>query len=377
MTLPRERNAGHPLLVGLLKMLAALLGQIGGLLSAAVLVEVVFAWPGMGRTLVHAVTARDYPVLVVALAAYPILVLIGRLLAELLRWIERLMQPPVMDHDSTEGLPPDRWRRAARTIWTVTGLALLLLPLLLGAIGLTVSEDAALQTEMGASLAPPSVEHPFGTDQLGRDILARTLRGGSVSLGITVLATGIVFFPSLLGGALVGFLTSRRTWWSESLADLLLLPADILLFIPAIPTAIVTAVMFFGDERSGLTGLTAATAIALLPRAVRVYQPLWTAVPEQRKWLRVVLAGPGAIILGSLFAAFGIVVALDFLGVGVVPPTPSLGFEVQQLFRSLTESPAALYVIAILWVCSFALYTAADALVGFFWTKEALVHLNE
>jgi ABC-type dipeptide/oligopeptide/nickel transport system permease subunit len=120
-----------------------------------------------------------------------------------------------------------------------------------------------------------------------------------------------------------------------------------------------------------------AVAIILLPRAVRIYQPLWTAVPGQRKWLRIVIAGPGVILLGSLFAAFGFVVALDFLGVGTIPPTPSLGLEVQQLIRYLTQSPAALYVIVVIWACSFTFYTAADALVGFFWTKEALVHLNE
>jgi len=46
------------------------------------------------------------------------------------------------------------------------------------------------------------------------------------------LAAVIILLPSLLGGALTGFLASRRVWLAESLADLLLLPADALLFIP-------------------------------------------------------------------------------------------------------------------------------------------------
>ena len=345
-----------------------LLGQIGGLISAAVLVETVFAWPGVGRAATDAAMSRDYPLLVGVIGACAGLILAGRLAAELFRWLERLMRLPA----STQ-LEPSSWRKTARVIWVVVALALLLAPLALAIAGLTVGPDAATKVDSRAMGQPPSASHPWGTDRLGRDLQARVFRGGLTTLGVVVLAAVIILLPSLLGGALTGFLASRRVWWAESLADFLLLPADALLFIPAVLAGIVM-VMLLGPS----AGVGLAVAVALLPRAVRVYQTLWTAAPEQRKRLALTLAGPGVLLLGGLFAGFGLVTALDLVGWGVQPPLPTLGGMVGEATRLLTVRPEGALAPGIaIWVCAFAFYTAADALVGFFYSKEALARLNE
>jgi len=375
VTLPREHRGIRLWLAGLFKGLGVCLGQTGGLLGAAVLVEGVFSWPGIGRLALDAAMRQDYPVLLGILSVYAGMILVGRLAAELFRWLERLVHVPVLDQPVTP-----RGRRAHR-IWMVIALALLLIPLGFAAAGLTVDPGALAQTDAGARGEPPSADHPWGTDMLGRDLQARVLRGAAVTLGTAALVAVTVLLPGGLIGALVGLLASCRTWWAESVADLLLLPADVLLFIPAVPGAM--AMMLLLPRAAGTLRATGAwlglvCALVLLPRAVRMYQTLWTTAPEQRRGLALGLAGPGVLLLGTLFAGLGLVTALDFLGLGVQPPIPSLGNVLGEALRLLPVSPPALLAGgAVLGACAFACFTAADALVGLFSSKEPLARLNE
>ena len=374
-TLPREHKGCRLWLAGLFKGLGVCLGQTGGLLGAAVLVEGVFSWPGIGRLALEAALRQDYPVLLGVLSAYAGMILVGRLAAELFRWLERLVHVPALDQ------PVTPWRRTAHRVWTIIALALLLIPLGLAAAGLTTDPDVALQADPGARGEPPSADHPWGTDVLGRDLQARVLRGAAATLGTAALVAVRVLLPGGLIGALVGFLASRRTWWAESVADLLLLPADVLLFIPAVPGAMAMMMLLpraAGTLRATWAWLGLVCALVLLPRAVRMYQVLWTAAPEQRRGLALGLAGPGVLLLGTLFAGLGLVAALDFLGLGVQPPTPSLGGVLSEALRLLPVSPHVLLAGgAVLGACAFACFTAADALVGPFSSKEPLARLNE
>ena len=370
VTLPRERTGICTWLTGLFKGLGALVGQIGGLLSGVVLVEVVFAWPGIGRLLLEAMMRRDFPVVLGILTALATLILVGRLVAELFRWLERLVNSP--DVSASPG--PATWRKTARRVWVVAALALLLIPLAVAVSGLAVGPDAAVEIDFDARNSPPSADHAWGADELGRDTRARVLRGGLVTLAVATGAAAIMLLPGGLGGALTGFLASRRQLWSESAADLLLLPADGLLFIPAVPGAIVIAVLL----GPGLGTAMLAVVIVLLPRAVRVFQTLWTAAPEARSKLTLGLGGLGGGFLGLLFAAFCLVAALGFLGLGVQPPQPSLGLVLMDASQMMFSRPEAMFPAAIvLWLCAFACYTAADALISFFHSKEVMVRLNE
>jgi peptide/nickel transport system permease protein len=370
VTLFRESADRRPWLRGLFKGLGVLLGQTGGLLSAAVLVEMVFAWPGIGRVAFRALMERDFPVLLGSVNVYVVLVLVGRLGAELFRWLERLVRVP-------PPLPPGPapWRKTARRVWVVLALALLLVPLVVAVLGLAVSSDATTETDLGSVGQPPSSEHPWGTDRLGRDVRARVLRGGLVTVGASVGVALVVVILAGPGGALTGFLASRRALWSESLADLLLFPADVFLFFPPILAGCLIVAL---SAQPSLAVALFAVVIVLVPRAVRLYQALWPAAPEQGRGLMLGLVGLGVLFLGSLFGSLGLFSALDFLGLGAPPPLPSLGGLMRDgmmmLGRGSSEAvPAGL----VLWACAFALYTATDALVGFFYTKDAMARLNE
>src|SRR5262245_43173434 len=96
-----------------------------------------------------------------------------------------------------------RFRRHRLAMFGVVVIAILVVAALLG------SEPAALTPNLRNSNKPPSLEHLFGTDRTGRDVLARTLVGGRVSLSVGLVA---VLFSTLIGttlGALAGY---RRGW---------------------------------------------------------------------------------------------------------------------------------------------------------------------
>jgi len=375
ITLFQAPSSGRVWLARLFKLLGVLLGQIGGWLTASIVVEMVFAWPGLGRLIFDSAITRDYPVLLGVLGAYAGIILGWRLAAELFRWLERLLQVRLPDIRPQVAKSP--WRKTARRVWVVVTLLLLIAPLGLGVAGLTAGSTNALDTDVKARNAPPSSDHPWGTDSLGRDLQARVLRGGLTTLGITALAAIIALIPALAGGALTGFLASRGKLWSESLADLLLLPADVLMFLPALAGVMVIMLSLF-PEGEGWLWLALGVAGVLIPRALRFYQTLWMAEPKPRRWLLLSLVGAAALLLGMMFAGFGLITSVDFLGLGIQPPQPSLGNVLTDQRMYLTTQPAGLFAAGYtLWLCAVAFYMSADALVGYFYSKEPLARLNE
>lgn len=376
MTLP-GRPTGRRWLIGLFKWPGATLGQIGGVLSALVLVETVFSWPGIGRLFFQAAMTSDTALLSGVLFVLTIIILVGRWLAEGFRWLERIFELPAGEPQ------PTPWRRTARKVYVIAALALLLIPLGFALAGLATPYDSAIRRDMQAIKDPgPSADHPWGTDRLGRDLRALTLRGSLTSLGAAGVAAAIILIPSGLAGALTGWLASRRRFWSDSVADALLLPADALLFIPAAAVAIAVGLRLREPlSKAGASSwilVAVIAAIVLLPRAFRVYQDLWRAAPGRDKVLILGLAGTGALLLSTLFASFGLIAAVDFVGFGTVPPIPSLGTAMGLNYSAMRAYPAQILAPGlILWTCALALYTAADALIGYFRSKEVMARLNE
>jgi peptide/nickel transport system permease protein len=371
VTLPGQTGGIRLWLGGLCHLLGALLGQISGWLGALLLVELVFAWPGTGRLFYEALVRVDPPLLLGILNTWALVILIVRLVSEVFRWGARLL----LGEAPAEMLPLPRQRKAARLVWVIITLLLLLVPLGLAVAGLTVSAERANETAIGERMQPPSTEHPLGTDAIGRDLLARLLRGATSLVGNAIAAALLVFILAGIGGALTGFLASRRTWKMEALADLFLLPADILLFIPAIALLGVWLTSSISNEQGGGLLLILAVALVLTPRAMRTFQALWLATPRLS---RVLTAGLGALFLAAFYGAIPLILGLDFIGLGARPPAATLGGIIAEAMQRMLVENTGLWIACLaVGICALALYTAADALVGFFNSKDALLHLNE
>lgn len=98
------------------------------------------------------------------------------------------------------------WRRLRRHRMAMFGFALLFGVLLYVTVGsLVFSEEYANHNDLTIRLQPPSAEHPFGTDVIGRDILARTIYGGQISILVAILAVTIAMVIGILVGAFSGY----------------------------------------------------------------------------------------------------------------------------------------------------------------------------
>lgn len=189
-----------------------------------------------------------------------------------------------------------------------------------------------LATTPRDAFLPPSRAYPFGTDDLGRDLLSRTIYGARVSLG-TALA---VVVAAAAIGVPIGLIAGYR----EGLADSLLMRAiDVVLAFPAILLAMgLIAVIGTGWVNGALAvTIVSIPAFARLARAsvmqekVREYvvaaRTIGAGTP--RILFRTILPNClGPLLVQAAFVATWAILleaSLSFLGLGVSPPTPSWG----------------------------------------------------
>ncbi|MGQ0843529.1 MAG: ABC transporter permease [Sporichthyaceae bacterium] len=181
-------------------------------------------------------------------------------------------------------------------------------------------------------LASPSLAHPFGTDQLGRDILSRVLIGAAVSLRVSVLAVGLAAIVGVVVGLVAGY---YRRW----LDALLMRGMDVLFAFPAMLLAIAVLAV----RGPGPNNATVAIAVVYVPIFARVARAGALSVSETvyvraarsfgasdgRILARHVLpnvANP-IVVQVSISLAFALLAeaALSFVGLGTQPPNPSWG----------------------------------------------------
>jgi peptide/nickel transport system permease protein len=196
----------------------------------------------------------------------------------------------------------------------------------------TLAPEGPNDIDVAERLQSPSWEHPFGTDDLGRDILSRIILGASVSLRVGFLAVGF----ALVVGTLIGLLAGYYGRWVD---DVLMRFMDMLFAFPAVLLAI--AVLAVRGPGSGNTAL--AIGIVYTPIFARVTRASVLGVREEvyvrasrsvgasdwRILTRHILpnAAPPIIVQTSISLAFAVLAeaALSFLGLGTQPPNPSWG----------------------------------------------------
>ncbi|MBM9503444.1 ABC transporter permease [Actinacidiphila acididurans] len=181
-------------------------------------------------------------------------------------------------------------------------------------------------------LLPPGAGHPFGTDQLGRDLFARVVHGSFLTLQATVLAVSV----GLLVGSLAGLLAGYR---GGAVDDALMRFTDVLLSIPGLllSLALVTALGFGTVEVALAVGVTSVSTFARIMRAEAMKIARSAYVEAARasgtRWpavlVRHVLPNAAGPVLVYAAVDFGAVIlqvsSLSFLGYGAQPPTPEWG----------------------------------------------------
>lgn len=212
------------------------------------------------------------------------------------------------------------------------GLAILLLLVLasLAAPLLTPYDPEKLQ--LASSLIHPNIAHPLGTDHLGRDVLARILYGGRLSLAIGFLAVGI----GLAVGTPLGAISGYYGGWIDMIVQRL---ADILLSFPSILLAL-SLVAVLGV---GLKNVIISVGVSAVPSFIRLVRGSVLSIREQTYveaarstgvqdhlilWRHVMANALAPVIVQatlSLGTTILVAAGLGFLGLGVQPPTPEWG----------------------------------------------------
>jgi len=232
---------------------------------------------------------------------------------------------------------PGRWEsRALRTLFrnrsAKAGMAIVLLAVVTASFAPLIAPYDPLKANLREMLRPPSLRHPLGTDELGRDILSRIIYGSRISLTLGVVSVGI----GLMGGLPLGAVGA----YYGGAADLVIMRfIDILLAFPAILLAIVV-VSILGP---GLYNAMIAVGVAQLPIYARLIRSVVLSIKEKDfveaaralgagdSWILFRHIVPNAmapiIVQATLNIASAILsaAALGFLGLGAQPPTPEWG----------------------------------------------------
>lgn len=262
------------------------------------------------------------------------------------------------------------WRLVRRQRLGVAGLAVLLVVVLAAlAAPYLVGADPTAQ-DLANKLEPPGWEHLLGTDQLGRDVLARVVHGGRNTLGGSLLA--LVILSAL--GAVIGGLAGYA---GGVLETLLMRATDAVLTFPYLVLALALAAAF---EPSLLTVVIAvsvtwwghyARVIRGMVLSVRVTPYVETAhalgAGHGRVILRHVLPNviPPIIVLSTLDLGLLVlsIAALSYLGLGVQPPAPEWGMMLNESRLFMFTAPhLMIFPGAMIFVTVLAANLLGDAL---------------
>ncbi|HEX6997158.1 MAG TPA: ABC transporter permease [Gammaproteobacteria bacterium] len=202
--------------------------------------------------------------------------------------------------------------------------------------------------------------HPLGTDYLGRDLLARLMHGGRVSLFIGVVAPALFVLLGVVYGSVAGFLGGR-------VDQILMRFADFVVALPFLLFMILFRVAFgIGPGESGILPMMIALVALMWPTTARLVRGQILQIRQEAYIAasRLLGAGTGYLVLRHMIPnTLGVILVtltfevprvifieafLSFIGMGVAPPTPSWGSMSNEGIRTMLTHPHELVFPALL-----------------------------
>jgi peptide/nickel transport system permease protein len=237
-------------------------------------------------------------------------------------------------------------KRFTRNRLAVAGLVLIALLTLMAVFAPILAPYDPIKQDYGALTQAPSLSHLFGTDNLGRDVLTRTIYGARVSLSAGVIAVGLATLAGLVLGLLAGFFGG---WLDE----LIMRVVDAMLAFPFLVLAITLAAVLGPNLQNAMLAIAVVSAPVfarlargqVLSERERDYVQAAHALgsSDARIILRHLLPNiAGPIIIQASLSIAGAILAessLSFLGLGVQPPTPSWGEMLNTARGYLRDAP--------------------------------------
>ena len=247
----------------------------------------------------------------------------------------------------SDGKWKEIWRRFKKNKGAVIGLVLLVvLTVILVGAPLFISYDKAITQNMDLMLAKPSVGNLFGNDGYGRDIFARIIYGGRVSIAIAILAT----ISSCLFGSLLGAVAG---YFGGKVDNIIMRSLDIFMSVPDI---LFTMAVVYALGAS-FTNLIIALTLAYFTNYVRLVRSEVLTLSEQdyveaakaggSSGFRIILShiipnAIGVIIVNTTLNIAKIIIyesTLSFLGLGMPAPQPEWGQMLSEAREFMRKAP--------------------------------------
>jgi peptide/nickel transport system permease protein len=249
---------------------------------------------------------------------------------------------------------PGRWQKALAELYSrpasALGTTIVIVFILLALFGPLIAPYGASQQIPSAARQPPSADHWFGTDRLGRDVFSRVVLGAR---DILVLA-GLGTLLAVLIGAAIGLFVAYRGGWLEEWTFRVF---DSLLALPAL----LLALLLLGTLGASRNGVLLVIVVVYTPIVARVVRSVVLDAKNKgfveaaqlqgestghilgREIFPLVL--PALAVEAALRFSYAIflVASLGFLGVGVQPPSPDWGLMVNEARTYTALTPWALY----------------------------------
>ena len=298
-----------------------------------------------------------------------------------------------------EMMPPrnlwlDAWDRFQRNKMAVIGLVIAVLTLLLGIFGPALAPYDYKYIDMRALVQPPSLEHPMGTDEIGRDMLSRILQGARTAVMVAIFVTVINTILGLALGVLSAYMGGIVDMFIMRLADILMAFPGLLLvaFVNATmkrPVGLVslwlhdlTGIGFF-ENTLVINYLIVLWAISLIgwPGLARLVRGQILSLRE-REFIKaqVAMGSPGWRIMAlhlipnaigplivavsaSIGGAMVLESSLSYLGLGIQPPGASWGRMIVENMLQWSVYPHLVAMPSlVLAICVFGFNFLGDGL---------------
>lgn len=255
---------------------------------------------------------------------------------------------------TTTSYHQDVWRRLKKNKLAMLGLYIILFIVLIAIIGPWLSSLSYSDQNLNATNRPPSAEHLFGTDNLGRDLFIRVLYGARISLSIGIVASLINLTIGVVYGGIAGYFSGR-------VDRVMMNIVDILYGIPVLLYVILLMVLL----TPGLTNIFIALGISYWLGMARIVRGQILSLKEQEYVLaaRTIGASKWRILfshlipnsLGPIIITMTLAIPeaifteafLSFIGLGVAAPMASWGVLASEGVTSLRSYPFQLLFPAL------------------------------
>lgn len=258
---------------------------------------------------------------------------------------------------------PSTIKRLMRSPSAIIGLVIVVSLVLVAIFAPLIAPYDPIKQSFRIQLQPPSIEHPFGTDEFGRDILSRVLYGARWALFVGLLADSIALVLGVTLGLLAGYFGGK----TDGVISLL---TDVMLAFPYLLLAMIVVAVL----GPGITNAMIAIGIVYIPQYTRLVRGTVMSIREKEfvEAARCIGLSPFRIIvrhtlpncvapiivMATLAIGWAIVetAGLSFLGLGAQPPTPEWGAML---------ASGRNYMLSAWWIATFPGLAIVVVVVGF------------